>query len=27
MICFCFTGLADEEELLAYIAKLPPQGA
>jgi hypothetical protein len=27
MICFYFTGLADEEELLAHIAKLPPQGA
>lgn len=25
MICFYFTGLADEEELLAHIAKLAPQ--
>jgi len=25
MICFYFTGLADEEELLAHIAKLQPQ--
>jgi len=25
MICFYFTGLADEEELLAHIAKLEPQ--
>ena len=27
MICFYFTGLADEEELLAHIAKLQPQAA
>jgi len=26
MICFYFTGLADEEELLAHIQKLAPQG-
>ena len=26
MICFYFTGLADEEELLAHIKKLAPQG-
>ena len=25
MICFYFTGLASEEELLAHIAKLKPQ--
>ena len=25
MICFYFTGLANEEELLAHIAKLTPQ--
>ena len=25
MICFYFTGLASEEELLAHIEKLPPQ--
>ena len=25
MICFYFTGLADEQELLAHIAKLAPQ--
>jgi hypothetical protein len=25
MICFYFTGLADEEELLAHTAKLAPQ--
>ena len=27
MICYYFTGLADEEELLAHIAKLPPHAA
>ena len=27
MICYYFTGLADEEELLAHIAKLQPQAA
>jgi hypothetical protein len=27
MICHYFTGLADEEELLAHIAKLPPHAA
>jgi hypothetical protein len=27
MICFYFTGLATEEELLAHIRKLPPQAA
>jgi hypothetical protein len=25
MICSTFSGLASEEELLAHIAKLPPQ--
>jgi hypothetical protein len=27
MICFYFTGLADEEELLAHLAKLKPHDA
>lgn len=27
MICFYFTGLADEDELMAHIQKLKPQGA
>jgi hypothetical protein len=27
MICFYFTGLADEEELLAHISKLKPHDA
>jgi len=27
MVCYYFTGLADEEELLAHIAKLPPRAA
>ena len=27
MICFYFTGLADEEELMAHIEKLKPQDA
>ena len=27
MICFCFCGMASEEELLAHLAKLPPHDA
>jgi len=27
MVCYYFTGLADEEELLAHLEKLPPQDA